>query len=238
MEKVTKFSPQIQEPVGQIPLFPTLVHYIHLANFPKEELVKFAYDEKDKDSKGCVISNQGGWQSSSYLYSRYENIIKTTIIDGCRPLFTNEDIFLENLIINLTFWININHTDCYNHAHMHEGADMAGILWVKIPEDSGQVELYNSKSYENHRLDSVYSEDYKRRWGFYPSYLIPPNEGTIILFPAHVLHAVMPNHSKEDRISIAFNVNLSTEANFTLGDFSEGTTNNAKITTCGATHEH
>ena len=51
-------------------------------------------------------------------------------------------------------------------------------------------------------------EDFKKKTNCYPGYWIPPKEGTMLLFPASVVHRVHVCQSDEDRISAAFNLAL------------------------------
>ena len=44
-------------------LFPTVIHELKVDNFRsiKEDLVKFVYEEREKDPRGLRFSNMGGW---------------------------------------------------------------------------------------------------------------------------------------------------------------------------------
>ena len=49
-------------------LFPSSIHNLEITDFDecKDELVKEVYQEKERDPKGRIVSNQGGWQSNAY----------------------------------------------------------------------------------------------------------------------------------------------------------------------------
>ena len=46
---------------------------------------------------------------------------------------------------------------------------------------------------------------------FYSSYWFPATEGRIIMFPSSLYHSVKPNQSGLERISVSFNITLSTD---------------------------
>ena len=56
-----------------------------------------------------------------------------------------------------------------------------------------------------------YSEEFKKENNFYSSYWFPATEGRIIMFPSSLYHSVKPNQSGLERISVSFNITLSTD---------------------------
>ena len=55
-------------------------------------------------------------------------------------------------------------------------------------------------------ISAVGIEEFQKKSSAYPVYMFPPTEGTILLFPASIMHKVESNQSDEDRISVAFNL--------------------------------
>ena len=49
-------------------LFPNSVHNLEITGFDecRDELIKGAYQEREMDPTGRIVSNQGGWQSNSF----------------------------------------------------------------------------------------------------------------------------------------------------------------------------
>ena len=90
-------------------LFPTVIHEFEVDNFKsiKSELVKFAYEEKEKDPNGLILSNMGGWQSQSN-YNMYDNILLSTISKSLAPYFKNNIVDMSKEIVYNNMWININ----------------------------------------------------------------------------------------------------------------------------------
>ena len=88
-------------------------------------------------------------------------------------------------------WINISHPGAYSSIHTHNKYNKitllnSGVLYLKIPKNSGDIILYNPLSISN-------------------SHPYTPQEGEILIFNQHLPHSVEPNLSQEDRILIAFN---------------------------------
>ena len=57
-------------------------------------MIKFVYEQKEKDSTGVVKSNRGGWQSDSFYYSD-DNLLMSTITKSLTSYF-NENILQKN----------------------------------------------------------------------------------------------------------------------------------------------
>ena len=53
-----------------------------------------------------------------------------------------------------------------------------------------------------------YTDEFKEKHIQFGAYYMPPKEGTMLFFPAHLRHHVEPNKSDEDRISCSFNLDL------------------------------
>ena len=106
-------------------------------------------------------------------------------------------------------WININKWRDFNSAHVHPGCDLSGVLWIKTPKDSGTFEFDSPHLFSQFRVMECYSEEITDRHKLYPSYWIPSEEGKIVFFPASLSHKVNSSQSREDRISVAFNIDVN-----------------------------
>lgn len=93
--------------------------------------------------------------------------------------------------------------------HNHPKCNLAGCLWIKANENSGEIKLRNPNSFSHYNLLEVLNKETKENLFLKTSYRIKPTEGTMILFPADLMHSVSPNGTDEDRISIAFNLSVN-----------------------------
>ena len=191
-------------------LFPTVIHELKVDNFGliKKGLVEFVYEEREKDSKGLEFSNQGGWQSD-FEYCRFDNILSSTVTKALNSYFENDVLDMSKEIIYDGLWMNINGKDNFNSAHNHPGCHLAGVFWIQSPKGCGNLELQSPNSFTMFQEMSRYTESFQKKSSVYPVYMFPPTEGTILLFPASIMHKVESNQSDEDRISVAFNLHLS-----------------------------
>ena len=190
-------------------LFPTVIHELKVDNFKsiKSELVKFAYEEKEKDPNGLILSNMGGWQSQSN-YNRHDNILLSTISKSLAPYFKSNIVDMSKEIHYNNMWININKKGDYNATHDHPKCHMAGVFWTHSPGECGLLELQNPHSFSMGTEMMMYTEEFQKKSNAYPVYMFPPTEGSILLFPSCINHRVTVNESDGERVSSAFNLSF------------------------------
>ena len=183
------------------PLFPFIVHEIILPDFDdvkKNSLIDKIYLEKDK-SRGVHKTNVGGWQSEDILDNEL-------FYDDINYIIKNIDL---NFDINLCeMWINVNSPGNYNKSHVHPGASLSGVFYVKTPDKSGNIYFENPNRYCSSLIMRKYEESLNLSFNHTEIYRFSPNSGTILIFPGDLSHHVSENKSEHDRISIAFNLNF------------------------------
>ena len=191
-------------------LFPSCVHHIKIKNFDeyKDILIKETYQERKEDPVGRHISNRGGWQSDMNPISKSKSkTLKKIIIDSLKyfqPLKLDVRIFVEG-------WKNINEPKSFNIKHAHPGSHLAGVLWIKTPDKSGDILFHSPDEFNRYQQLDCYVDDFKSQTCFYNTYRFSPREGRMLIFPSDLQHEVKPNESDEDRISYSFNVSLKME---------------------------
>lgn len=188
-----------------LPFFPSLVHYTDIENFSsiKDELVDYVYQERKEDVEGRVISNAGGWQSNE-LNHKGDNILKRVVASGLREIFNPTDFQPVAYEIQ-SLWININKKGNHNNKHLHSGSDMAGVLWINTPKNSGALEWDNPNLFG---MPPYYSEEIKEKYYHFGAYWYNPIGGRLFLFPSYLYHRVHVSKTSEDRISVSFNLRL------------------------------
>ena len=191
-------------------IFPTVIHEISVKNFKsiKKELIDFVYDQHQRDSVGVDFSNVGGWQSQQ-VYGTYNNILLDTVTTTLMSYFKKNvlDMSKEMRVNNL--WININKKGDHNIPHNHPGCHIAGVFWIRSPPGCGNLEMQSPHHFTSAAEIERYTEEFQEKSGAYPFYMFPPTEGTILLFPASLIHRVDVCQSNEDRISAAFNLTFN-----------------------------
>jgi uncharacterized protein (TIGR02466 family) len=173
-----------------------LYHYI------RKDLIDWIY-KYQSTTETVHISNRGGWQSPSDFhtlesFSEFKNYIWNNTFETLSHY--NRKFELSNM------WININKKGNYNTTHNHPGCLMSGVFWVKAPENCGKLIFLNPHSFVEDWLIESADVDVKKRLNYHHTFEFMPQEGTLVMFPSHLMHLVEMNESDEDRISIAFNL--------------------------------
>ena len=167
-------------------------------------------NEHHQNNQGNFVSNVGGYQSYNLMY--YPTDLRPLVdeIESHSNKFSEEFLSTKQVLSNI--WININRYKDSNRSHLHAGADISGVYYVKTPENSGNLIFehpspdvlcyYGSVDDESVKLNNYNS----REWVF------TPTENTLYLFPGWLKHHVRPNENKtEERISISFNTHQKGE---------------------------
>ena len=190
-------------------IFPIPIHQFDVNGFSeiKDELIDYAYDYKKKDPKGVSLSNRGGWQSEGFEIINEDDVLQLFLIN----CLSNFPPIKESVELRGYAWININKPGDYNIKHVHPTNNLSGVLWVKAPQNSGDIVFDSPNNFESYLENKSYIDDFKKSYFIDDSYHCYPTEGRMIVFPSHLQHHVQENKSNEDRISVSFNIRLSNE---------------------------
>ena len=113
---------------------------------------------------------------------------------------------------HLQGWPSINLFGDYHNLHNHPHAWLSGTYYVTVPENPldlpgradrtpGAISFFDPRPQAN--MNAI-SKDGQVD----PEYRVQPKAGEILLWPAFLHHAVHPNLSEDERISVSFNVVL------------------------------
>ena len=183
--------------------FPTPIWAEDL-NIDLAPLVKFTYELQAKDS-GRKVSNTKGWQSSALVFDEHKELapLKNALLVKAKECVKDYG-FLSDPIIN-SCWINLNQENCYNISHIHN-TFLSGVFYIKATKNSGLVKF--TRNFTDQYILELH-RPYKENILNCAECGYDPVAGRLILFPSWLVHYVEPNTDKEDRISIAFNINLT-----------------------------
>lgn len=157
--------------------------------------------KEEKNNKGNVKSNAGGFQSKDI-----ENkFISETILRKSVDLIKSNYKFKRDVCFSLkNLWINKNKKNNYNNPHTHPSSNFSGVYYLTVPEKNGElVFLENDKRSMNDLFSFIDSEE------FYTEHYVRPEKGMFLLFPSSLFHMVKPHFENVDRISVSFNIGLS-----------------------------
>jgi uncharacterized protein (TIGR02466 family) len=152
-------------------------------------------------------SNTGGWQSPPQ-FNEYENKNIAELFElKIKPKAASviNHMQYSKQFNSLTYWYNVNTPYSYNMPHCHPRSILSGVLYLKVPENSGNI-VFLRPDNESQAIGEISNfTDVKTTVYTHGSYWIKPEEGKLILFPPYLSHYVEQNRSAEDRISMAFN---------------------------------
>ena len=120
-------------------LFPTPIHCLKINDFDskKQSLIDYAYNLRDNAEKGRTASNRGGFQSLVFKV-KGGDVLQDLLID----VISNIPSFKNGVDVKCHTWVNINPPNSLNVKHCHPNCDIAGVLWIKIPKNSGSYYSY------------------------------------------------------------------------------------------------
>ena len=175
-----------------INLFPTQI-FSHQCDFDLEYLYK-KIKEHEENIPNREYSNNGGYQGGNFKDEYFEKKIRQYIPQ--RP-----DIRIGTYDVDA--WVNINYNGSSNdpHEHLTRGGFLSGILYVKVPHNSGNIVFQDARNYMQLRSEPLmYYNDGNSTAPY------TPLENELLLFPYWLIHGVEENKSNEERVSIAFNI--------------------------------
>ena len=159
--------------------------------------------------QGTVKSNRKGWHSDTDLFERTEpaqaqlaKMLIQMLAQATRHVAPNADMSGVELVAD--GWINVNPPGAYNAPHDHLGAFWSGTYYVNMPEGGGGDERAGAIEFLSpHKpLPGVGSF---RAPITADKVHFRPKSGTVLIFPATIVHWVHPNDGKDERVTIAFN---------------------------------
>lgn len=194
-------------------LFPTFFGEYKNEN---EQSHKRLYDSVEDIYKehgaGRVISNVGGWQSNS-LDDKYLNeSIGNFVLDSAYDYLLNYQVVGDIKVTIVEHWLNINKMYSINTSHHHVGfgVDFACVYYLKVPKDAGCLRLEDATSFGKHASFFFTNTLHQYNSNIAPVADYYPKEGHLVIFPAYIMHCVLPSliKSNEERWSYALNLRV------------------------------
>ena len=183
--------------------FPTPVYIqeipnaVELNQYLEQKIIQWS-----QQNKGVSKTNAGGWHSTTDMNQKEEyNVLTKELFAMQEEIFKKEFLTQKPVLGNM--WANINYPGNANRPHLHPNALFSGVYWIKAPEKSGSLMLYEPRP-------GVQCTMPNRKEGELPPELwreihYTPRAGTIVMFPAWLWHEVKLNESNDTRISVSFN---------------------------------
>ncbi len=189
-------------------LFPTPLLRFEIADADKlnQALLKEIAQRRAADG-GTTRSNRKGWHSANDLFERKEpaqaalaQLLLRMIAQSTRQVAPETDF--TNIELVADGGINVNPTGGYNAPHDHVGAFWSGCYYIQVPNglegQGGAIEFLSPHKPLPGRplINAPITAD---------KLCVRPVAGTVLIFPASMVHWVHPNDSDQDRVTVAFN---------------------------------
>lgn len=176
-----------------------------------ENLISDSMNWKNEGESINASNSGNSWHSPRTLFQRQENsfitlcenIINIAVFVAAR---LNNDFDKNKYNIQANGWVNINEKSGLNSLHRHNDFHLSGCYYVQHPKNyqgnEGAIEFINTRNdaaIYNVLKSNAFAEKLKFK----------PEVGTMLVFPATLPHFVYPHSSKDERISIAWNVRFA-----------------------------
>ena len=171
-----------------------------------------------KESKKHKLAGQ--IHESNGLVDRGDWFWQNTLLPLCknyteefRNLGLNTPVNQSHPYYLYSWWVNYQKQNEFNPNHSHGGV-YSFVIWMKIPTKHSEQNNNPISSKANGHTISAFEFHYLNILGQMRPYMYemnPEMEGTILFFPAKLVHCVYPFYNcDEDRISISGNIALNT----------------------------
>ena len=183
--------------------FPTMIYIKDLPN--SEKLNKYLEDHImrwSQNDKGVSKTNAGGWHSETNMNTKKEyNPLTTELFNMQEEIYQKEKLNRKPVLGNM--WANINYPGCFNRPHIHPNSLFSGVYFIKTPQKSGNLMVYDPRPGIQMSMPSRKKEQLQPELWREVHY--EPKAGRCIMFPSWLWHEVKPNQSNDIRISVSFN---------------------------------
>jgi len=197
-----------------IPLWPTHIFQRYLqGGFLHNPVIASIITAMDAEQADLTTTYQG----VGFLQRQEPAVawLRNEITDTLRAYFQHCGISYE-VHWDIQAWVNVNRLGDYHTPHNHGWSYLSGTYYVHIPtadrtgedDDKGMnpaAITFSDPRYGAYRHSITEDPNEQAR------HTIHPKPGTLLLWPASLIHYVHPNHSDDARISVSFNVILKWE---------------------------
>jgi len=177
----------------------------HLTNIPlcANTLFLFKLDIKEnltskfKKEKFKNVDAPAFMSVDVNVLKKYKNLNKE--IDKALKLVLGEILLYSNTEYRMcNSWVTKTEPNGYGNEHAHSNSWLSGVYYPEDNENTGIRFTYDNTIFNNvPKKYNIYNSH---------SWTLNNEKNLLILFFSHLKHKILPNLSKEDRYSLAFNI--------------------------------
>ena len=166
-----------------------------------DDLRKQILETKNTEGTGLTENNPNCWRSNAN-YQNLDWLMKATqeLTMKAAEYYFEMDEFFKGYVtqkrININYCTNVNDTGGGNVLHTHEKDCFAAVYYLDA-EDTGLIHFSNPANVLN---------QCNRQSPFTRAMSLPPEDNSLILWPAWIPHEVEVNQSNKQRINLAFSI--------------------------------
>ncbi len=196
MEKVYKRSNLVINKYIKEQLFPTEVYIC-------DDVLEEEYIDSMKEDILNTSTDRENWQSSPklHLQPKYKEL-SNQVLNASKLVFKDRSYIYDTFEIT-DMWSNILKPGEAHRPHTHSNNILSGVFYVHSDEAAG-IQFYDPRPQAGVAKANVkgFTKSNATAWE------LSSTTNRMILFPSWLQHLVPINKSKNNRISIAFNVML------------------------------
>ena len=171
-------------------------------DYTKKDLDKLVKEFKKFNIKdtGEQSSNTKATESKYILNNvKFKSIKKDILSQFYR--FKDSVLKYENTDFDITTsWLALSNSENEGVSHNHRNSFYSGVYYLKVPEKSGGISFIDYNSQNFYITPTVENSYNSTKWAF------EVKENLLLFFPSETYHTILKNHSKDERISLSFNL--------------------------------
>ena len=189
-----------------IPMFPTLVWKIQIKTKLRDAIdagILTALKRIRRDIPQLAPGQ--GWQSDQTLHALDEfRDLKSCIDNAVNSVLRFLKISHDACEIT-GCWANVLARGATHRAHSHPNNFLSGVYYVQTHPGTDTINFHDPRSQTGIIRPPVVELSAENT----DQVVVGVKNGTLLIFPSYLQHSVDPNVSKEERISISFNIMFS-----------------------------
>jgi uncharacterized protein (TIGR02466 family) len=203
---MVKESSRWMEASDVIPMFPTLVWNIQIETGLRDVLDAGILATLAELRRGLPALAAGqGWQSAHTLHEREEFRELVACVDrGTNSILRFLRIGLDAYEIT-GCWATVLAPGAAHKAHSHPNNFLSGVYYVSVHPGADTINFHDARAQTGVIRPPVVELTSQNT----DQVVVKVRNGTLLMFPAWLEHSVDANMSKEERISVSFNVMFS-----------------------------
>ena len=189
----------MSNPFSPIPLFATPFFTARISEAAQHQAALVAHIEALAETDpGVKRSNRDGWHSSpGFLDADHPSVawLRERVVSFSRGCVGRRFRSPEDLVLIQSWATILQPTGGWHSPHHHRPAEWSGVFYVRAgPQPDAET--------RTGMLEFVHPSPVRGEGNF----AMAPQDGTLVLFPAHLVHFVYPHVGESTRIAVAFNL--------------------------------